>query len=48
MVTSTSIVTENTMLSVGIVGCGNIAGILAALSLLALLANLDDPIRIGT
>lgn len=48
MVTSTSIVTENTMLRVEILGCGNITGILAALSLLTLLANLDDPIRVGT
>lgn len=30
MVTSALIVTENTMLSIGILGCGNIAGILAA------------------
>lgn len=36
------------MLRVEILGCGNITGILAALSLLTLLANLDDPIRVGT
>jgi hypothetical protein len=36
------------MQSIGILGCGNIAGILTALSVLALLANLDDPIRVGT